>query len=306
MIFDVCLMGHISKDIVNTGNGEIEMTGGTVYYTAIALKNLGMNVAVITKLNDKDNSLICEFEKEQIPVFVGNSDLTTSFKNVYSNDTNKREQYTKDVARPFTIKDASQFETTLFHLGPLTKDEIPIEVIRYLSEKAEVSIDVQGFVREVEKRDGGWAKIRHVPWTEKKSALSIVSIVKANEEEARILSQQQDLREIATEISGYGPKDVIITCGSKPSLIYSGGKSVRIPAYSPGNTIPLDPTGCGDTFMAGYLYYRAKCNKINEVGKFAAMTASLKLQKRGPFRGSEKDVIDFSIATGEPLPKLPD
>ena len=54
MKFDVCVVGHITKDIVRTADSEIEMPGGTAYYTAIALKSLGMRVAVITKLREQD------------------------------------------------------------------------------------------------------------------------------------------------------------------------------------------------------------------------------------------------------------
>ena len=49
-MFDVCVVGQVTKDIVKTADDEIEKPGGTAYYTAIALKKLGMSVAVITKL----------------------------------------------------------------------------------------------------------------------------------------------------------------------------------------------------------------------------------------------------------------
>ncbi|MEE9442222.1 MAG: PfkB family carbohydrate kinase [candidate division Zixibacteria bacterium] len=306
MMFDACVIGHITKDIVNTVDGEIEMPGGTVYYTAVALKNLGMNVAVITKLRDKDTFLLSELEKEHIPVFLGESDRTTTFMNVYSSDTNTREQRVKDVARPFTVGDASRCEARIFHLGPLTKDEIPLEVIRFLAGSAIISLDVQGFVRDVVGRSRGWARVRHVEWKEKTAALAFVNIVKANEEEARILSHQRDMKEIAVELSNYGPEEVVITRGSNPSLVYSKGKSYWVPTYPPRNTVALDPTGCGDTYMAGYLFYRERCTKLDEVGKFAAMTASLKLERRNPFRGDEEDVRDFANAVGQPLPQRPD
>ena len=35
MMFDVCLVGHITKDLVRTADSEIEMPGGTAYYTAM-------------------------------------------------------------------------------------------------------------------------------------------------------------------------------------------------------------------------------------------------------------------------------
>ena len=302
MMFDVCVVGHITKDIANTADGEIKMPGGTAYYTAIALKNLGMSVAVITKLHDQDTFLLSELEKEHIPVFLGESDRTTTFTNVYSDDTNTREQWVKDVAKPFTVSDASRYEARIFHLGPLTKDDIPLEVIRFLAGRARISLDVQGFVRDVVDRSRGWARVRHAAWKEKTAALAYVNIVKVNEEEARILSRVRDMTEIAVELSNYGPREVVITRGSNPSLVYSKGKSYWVPAYPPRNTVAVDPTGCGDTYMAGYLFYRERSTKLDEVGKFAAMTTSLKLERGGPFRGDEEDVRDFADAVGQPSP----
>ena len=295
-MFDVCVVGHITKDIVKTADGEIEMSGGTACYTAVALKNLGMSVAVITKLHHQDTSLLNELEKEQIPVFLGESDLTTTFMNMYSSDTNTREQWVKDVAMPFTASDASSFEARIFHLGPLTKYDIPLEVIRFLARKARISLDVQGLVRDVVAGSRGWTRVRHAAWKDKRTALAFVSIVKANEEEARMLSHEQDIKKIAAELSSYGPEEVIITRGSNPSLVYSKGQSYWVPAYPPRNTATVDPTGCGDTYMAGYLFYRERTAKLDEVGKFAAMTASLKLERGYLFRGDEQDVRDFANA----------
>ncbi len=300
-MFDVCVVGHITKDIVKTADGEIEMSGGTACYTAVALKKLGMSVAVITKLHHQDTSLLNELEKEQIPVFLGESDLTTMFMNRYSSDTNTREQWVKDVAMPFTVSDASSFEARIFHLGPLTKSDIPVEVIRFLARKARISLDVQGLVRDVMAGSRDWTRVRHAAWKDKRTALTFVSIVKANEEEARMFSHEQDIDKIAAELSSYGPEEVIITRGSHPSLVYSKGQSYWTPAYSPRNTATVDPTGCGDTYMAGYLFYRERTAKLDEVGKFAAMTASLKLEQGYLFRGDEQDVRDFANTVGQPL-----
>jgi len=296
MMFDVCVVGHITKDIVKTAEGEIEMAGGTAFYTAVALKNLGMSVAVITKLHYQDTFLLNELVKEQIPVFLGKSDLTTTFMNMYSSDTNKREQWVKDVAMPFTVNDASGFEARIFHLGPLTRYDIPLEVIRFLARKARISLDVQGLVRDVVAGSRSWTRVKHAAWNDKKTALAFVNIVKTNEKEARMLSHEQDIKKIATELSGYGPEEVIITCGSNPSLVYSKGQSYWAPAYPPRNTATVDPTGCGDTYMAGYLFYRERTDILDEVGKFAAMTATLKLEQGYMFRGDEQDVRDFANA----------
>jgi len=301
MIFDVCVIGHITRDIIGADDGEFEMPGGTAYYTAIALKNLGMSVAVITKLNDSDVCLLRELEKDSIPVFLGKSDSTTTFRNVYSSDTSTREQLVKDVATPFAVGDVSHCEARIFHLGPLMKNDIPLEVIRCLADRARISLDAQGFVRNFAGMRREWARVDHVEWEEQSEALPFVNILKANEEEARILSHEQNMAEIALDLSSHGPEEVVITRGANPSLIYSKGKSYWVPSFPPRNKALVDPTGCGDTYMAAYLYYREKTTQFEEVGKFAAMTASLKLECSSPFRGDVEDIRSFAVAVGQPL-----
>ena len=61
-------------------------------------------------------------------------------------------------------------------------------------------------------------------------------------------------------------KEVLLTLGDKGSLIYAKGQFHEIPAYSALQIV--DATGCGDTYMVGYLYMRTKAHPI---GKQAAL-----------------------------------
>ena len=79
------------------------------------------------------------------------------------------------------------------------------------------------------------------------------------------------------------------------STIYSDGTFYHIPAYPPKN--PEDATGCGDTYMAGYLYYRSKGFDIERSGNFGAAIASLKMESPGPYTGSEKEIIELLTKT---------
>jgi sugar/nucleoside kinase (ribokinase family) len=87
----------------------------------------------------------------------------------------------------------------------------------------------------------------------------------------------------------WGTKEIIITLGSKGSLIYKDEIFYEIPAFRP--TAVTDATGCGDTYMAGYLYQRSKGRSIQYAGEFAAAMATLKIESSGPFTGTEEDVV---------------
>jgi sugar/nucleoside kinase (ribokinase family) len=53
----------------------------------------------------------------------------------------------------------------------------------------------------------------------------------------------------------------------------------------------VDATGCGDTYMAGYLYQRVRGAAIREAGEFAAAMATLKIEASGPFTGTRAEVL---------------
>jgi len=285
-MFDVCIIGHITKDILRIKNEEKEMPGGVAYYFSIALKNLGSKVSLITKVAGKDKDLFNGLIRNDIPIFYKDSQETTTFENIYSEDLDFRIQNVKCVAQPFRTKDIPEISARIFHLGPLTKEDIPLEMLKLLSKKAKISLDVQGYLRKIER---GQAK--SVDWEQKEEALAYVNILKTDETEAKILSGEDNIRKAAEKLSAYNIDEIIITLGSKGSLIYSKGNFFPIPSFPPKKIV--DATGCGDTYMAAYIYQRLKSSNIDKSGKFAAATASLKLEILGPFQGSEEDVLNF-------------
>jgi len=291
-MFDVCVVGHVTKDLVRIGTREKEILGGTAYYLPITMKSLGMNVSVITKIGQIDKALLENLEREKIPIFLKESRSTTTFINIYSEGLDSRQQRVSDIALPFTTEDVEGIESKVFHLGPLTRGDIHLDVFRSLAKRSKISLDVQGFLRNIEERGGNAGIVKLDDWEEKKEALPFVSILKADEAEARVLCEGEDLREAALRLSKYGPQEIIITCGNKGSLIYSKGRFYSIPSFPPRRLV--DPTGCGDTYMAGYLFLRQRSNNLREVGEFAARTASLKLENYGPLRKSDEN---FRILT---------
>ena len=81
---------------------------------------------------------------------------------------------------------------------------------------------------------------------------------------------EENLEEKAVKLTCYGPEEFIITFNSKGSLIYCKSKFYRIPSFMPKNHV--DRTGCGDTYLAGYLYQRIHGIDITKAGEFAART----------------------------------
>jgi sugar/nucleoside kinase (ribokinase family) len=145
---------------------------------------------------------------------------------------------------------------------------------------------VQGYLRKVVN-----GKVFPTSWADADKALPYVSILKADETELLFLTGKSNVLEGVESLFEKGVKEVVVTNGSKGSQIYVGGKCYPIPAYFPDNVI--DTTGCGDTYMAGYLYQKAKDGSLQQAGEFAAAMAGLKTMHPGPFFGSADDVVSF-------------
>lgn len=122
----------------------------------------------------------------------------------------------------------------------------------------------------------------------KREAMPNISILKANEKEMEVLTGTSDPYEAAKILAEWGCREVLLTLGDKGSLIYAGGVFYEIPAL-PATEL-VDATGCGDTYMAGYLYRRSKGDSYYDAGVFAAAMCTLKLARKGPFAGTEDDV----------------
>ena len=283
----LCCIGYITQDKVVTPKNTIYMPGGTSFYFAHAIKHLNANdFLLVTALADTDMGIVEDIRKEGISVKALHSTHSVCFENIYGENQNERTQRVTAKADPFTVEGLKDTDARIIHLGSLLADDFSLEVIKFLSGKGLLSVDVQGFLRKVENE-----KVLAVDWPEKKEALKYIHILKANEHETEVLTGCKNPREAALKLANWGVKEVLLTLGSMGSVIYADGEFHEIPAYPP--TEIVDATGCGDTYMAGYLYMRNKGASYKEAGCFAAAMCTIKLEASGPFGGTEKDVWDI-------------
>ena len=268
------------------GRSTKQIPGGTAYYSSLALKRLGLDVVVVTKAAGKDRDfLMRELGKEQVAVVCREGGVSTSFENVYRDgNLDSRVQRIRTVGAPFSSDDLEGVSAASYHVGPLTNRDISLDLLEALSAGAStVSLDVQGMLRAA--REG---PVREMDWPEKRQALPYVDILKADEKEAKILSGEETEKAAAVAVSSMGPREVLVTMGSRGSWVYAENALHEIPAFKPERL--GDPTGCGDTYAAGYLYQRLKGKAPEQAGRFAAAVAALKLEGDGPFRGTESEV----------------
>ena len=197
----------------------------------------------------------------------------------------------------FTIEQLKDINAKVYLLGALLADDFSPDFVKYLSTKGQIAIDSQGYLREVRNE-----KVYARDWSDKKEILKNVTFLKANELEMEILTGYSDTKKAAQQLFDWGVKEVILTFGSLGSVVYDGKTFYRIPAYVPSEVV--DATGCGDTYMTGYLYQRSKGAGIEESGYFAAAMATIKIENMGPFDGTKEDVENRIKTSEKILPRL--
>lgn len=295
---DLCCVGHITLDKVVTPKSTVHMPGGTSFYFSHAIKHFDdIDYTLVTALAQSEMNVVDELRSEGIDVTVMPSQHSVYFENIYGENQDNRTQRVLAKADPFTISYLKEVEAKIFHLGSLLADDFSLEVLKYLSGKGLVSADSQGYLREVRDK-----KVYAVDWVDKKEALQYIHFLKANEHEMEVLTGYQDTASAARQLYDWGVKEVLITLGSLGSVIYDGQTFHLIPAYKPHEVI--DATGCGDTYMTGYLYQRAKGASIEEAGRFAAAMSTLKIEGSGPFSGSKEDIIHCIEIAEQKMPEI--
>lgn len=258
---DFVVLGHITRDEHADGSFTL---GGAAAYCAIAARNLGYSVGILTSAADNfpEPDLLHDIELVRLP-----SPTTTTFRNDYAGD--KRRQYVSNVAASITAADipTAWLTAKIALLGPVA-DEVHADVVRAFSEQTLVAVSPQGWMRQWD--DTGRVKPR--AWLEAADILPQV--------DALILSQE-DLGSYTERLSTYlmlAPL-VALTRGHEGVTIYR--KRERPLDVPPFPAQVLDPTGAGDSFATGFLISFYETHDALQAARFGNATASLAIQAKG-------------------------
>lgn len=118
-----------------------------------------------------------------------------------------------------------------------------------------------------------------------------ISLITPNQTEASIMtgiqvSDEDSLSEAVSALMTLGVKDVVVTLGSKGSLVCTGGEKVMVPARK---VKAVDATAAGDTFCGALCVALSEGKTLVEAAFFATAASALTVQKMGaqdsiPFR----------------------
>jgi len=277
----VMMIGHLAKDQVIVDGQSQTVPGGGVYYGSVVLRRLGASVAVVTRLHPDDFPLLDELKQEGVRVFATPAPQTSGIANYYrSDDMERRICQPLGFAGPFTAGEIPDLPAQVYAVVSIIAGEVDLPLLELLAQRGPVALDVQGFVRV---RDGGDLVFR--PWLEMERGLSLVAYLKADRAEAELLTGHTDLQAAARQLSGYGPREIVLT-QSAGVTVWADGQIYQAP-FAPRSL--AGRTGRGDTCFASYLGWRLQASPAEAVRVAAAVT-TLKQEHPGPWRGTLADL----------------
>jgi len=111
-------------------------------------------------------------------------------------------------------------------------------------------------------------------------------------EEAEIITGKTSVDDLLEDLSGYGVPVVGIKLGPEGCIIRVDGETYRQPAF---NVEPVDISGAGDSFMAGFIFGQLRGWSIDKTAIFANAVAAHCIRSIGCSEGirpAEK-ILDF-------------
>jgi len=292
----IAVLGPVCKDFIKIDDKLNIQLGGIPYYVGVALKNLDIEEVVVYATfgkNDKDwilenfkgvhvEPILFENTLESHSEYSSeNPDVRRNFIQYYPNSIQANDQFLQELER---------FDWIL--LSPLFQDNIPFELFSKLKHKNLAHGNFGMFTygengKFVRKNPENLIKV-----------LPFLQYLFLDKNEAAFVSGKSTIEESAEFFHACGLPNSIITDGSQGSHVFIGEKYFKIPAFKPEKMV--DPTGAGDTYMAAFIMATELFDNPEKQGQFAAMVATISLEKRGAFDSNMKEVLGrLSVVNNE-------
>lgn len=283
----VAVLGPIAKDYITIDDKESVHIGSPVYYICTALKNLGVGEIDAYASYGKDDEAWVKERLKGINVHDFFAKKTLHGNLVYKSDNpDVRTHILFDYNNVIELTEELLAELEKFNyiiFGPLLSHHIPSEFYEKLKHKNLVYGNFGAFTyledgKKVCKHPENLIKI-----------LPYIKYLFLDNNEAMFASGKKTIKEAGEFFIKHGLENAAITEGSKGSHLFIGDKYFKILAFPPKKLV--DPTGAGDTYLAAYIRAIELFKSHEERGRFAAMVATMSLERRGAFDGSLKEVL---------------
>jgi 1D-myo-inositol 3-kinase len=274
---DILTVGHHCHDILIGKNKERTATlGGSVSYATPILKALGVPFKIASKVG---NDFLYGDRCAIIPK-ASLKTKTTSFVDDYSGG--ERVEFVGAICEDIFPEDILFSAKVAMICGVI--NEIPVETaLKVIQNSKHTVCDLQGILRRVQS-NGKIAHIR-IEETQYYSIMNQFVAVKASKTEAEFL----DIDDLKHKTR------LIVTDGEFGAMVYDGDKITHFPTLE----VPaIDPTGAGDSFLAGLAYGIEQGFDLNRQIEFANFCGGIAVQQVGIPEMSAQTLQSFLTERG--------
>lgn len=243
-------IGHVAHDLTADG----ARLGGTVAYSALTARALGMKVGIVTSVG-KETPLDA---LDGIPVISINSPHSTTFENIYTD--NGRIQFLRAQAARIDLASvpASWRNASIIHLGPIA-NEIDSSLPDDFSPSL-LGVTPQGWMRRWDS-DG---RVSRSEWANSESVLQKANAVVISREDVN--GDNELIEQMAHQT-----RMLVVTEGAEGCVLHWNGDRRRFRAPE---VEEVDATGAGDIFATAFFIRLFNTRDPWEAARFATLIAS--------------------------------
>jgi sugar/nucleoside kinase (ribokinase family) len=270
------VVGAVCEDIIRGRGPAKREIGGTAYYFSAAISALGARAGCVAKA--EDDWMMERIKGAGVPTEGISHGKSCCFELSY-----RRGERSLRILRhssKIEVEDvpAQMLSYSGLHLGPV-EEELGESIWKLRNRFDFISLDIQGLARTFRGR-GGEVSIQGPLGERSIEALGASDVVKFSREEAlELIGPEPKWGDGAARLGKLGPATVIITLGPEGALLFEDGAKTHIPPYP---SDPLDWTGAGDCFMAGFDFVRLSGGNSVEAANFGSALAACVIESPRP------------------------
>ena len=254
---DYLVIGHVAHDLTPEG----PRLGGTVAYSALTARALGLRVGVVTAAGEETSLEALS----GISVISSASPQSTTFENSYTEHGRVQFLRAQAVRLDFSSVPETWRRASIIHIGPIA-NEIDAVLPKDFS-PALWGITPQGWMRQ-RAADG---RVSRVEWDNAEPVLQKAGAVVLSRED---VNGDDEL----IEYMAHQTRILVVTESNDGCVLYWNGDRRR---FRTPEVHEVDATGAGDVFAAAFFIRLFKSRDPWEAARFATLIASRSVTRVG-------------------------
>ena len=252
--YDVVSLGEVLIDELRLGDRSVANVGGAPANFARGASRMGLRCAFIGAVGDDERGREClrALKDDGVETLCAVKSAGTTLALVTLDESGDRSfKFIRGADALLTEADVDAgaiAAARVLHVGTLSLSAEPARSATLAAlaaaKKAGTAVSC-----DVNYREALWPSAEAA----REAALSVmpdVTLLKVSGEEAELLAGAGSPEEAAAYLASLGPATVAVTLGADGAVVFSQGKTLRVPA-KPADAV--DTTGAGDAFWAAFL-----------------------------------------------------